>query len=512
MKTANADSAKIEEMSLRAKILLAAVGAMCALSLGAQQDEEIVRPVVPKLPRYTLAAPYFPNATSAQNPYFGSVTAKAATDETLKLTLDDAVRRGFETNLGLKQAEANEKAAHGQHYQAMQLFLPDIHMDGLRAYRETNLVALGFGPGLVEKLGQILPGGIPPGLSFITKADVTEGSVSMKQTLFSGPIIDVFKAAGALDKVQHFARMTARGEVVQQVATAYLRALATESEAENARALAASDKVLFDHAHEMHVAGVGTNLDELRARVAWQAQEQRVIEAENAHEKALILLKREIGLAPGQPVQLTDPTPYSELAVENVESLRATAYQSRQDYQRLKAQLREAEAARAGYSHQRWPTLTFNGRYAVTAVNGVGTHGNFAAIGELSVPVFHEATLRGDVEIARAQERAAQAQLADIRDRIDQQVRSTRMDVDAAAKLVEVARSNVELARQALDDEKARYEAGIDDNLPLVQAQSSLAAAETNLVESELQYNLAKLALARSAGVIELQYKRYLGN
>ena len=36
--------------------------------------------------------------------------------------------------------------------------------------------------------------------------------------------------------------------------------------------------------------------------------------------------------------------------------------------------------------------------------------------------------------------------------------------------------------------------------------------AETNLVESELQYNLAKLALARSAGVIELQYKHYLGN
>ncbi len=491
--------------------MLAAVGAMSAVSLSAQQDDAIVRPVVPKIPRYTLAAPYFPNATSAQNPYFGSVTTGVATSETLKLTLDDAVRRGFETNLGLKQAEANEKAARGQHYEAMQLFLPDIHVDGLRSFRETNLVALGFGPSLVAKLGSILPGGIPPGLSFITKADVTEGSISMKQTLFSGPVIDVFKAAGALSKVQHFARMTARGEVVQQVATAYLRALAAESEVENARALEASDKVLFDHAHEMHLAGVAANLDELRARLVWQAQEQKMIAAENAREKALILLKREIGLAPGQPLQLTDPTPYSELAVESVESLRATAYESRQDFQRLKAQLKEAEAARAGYSHQRWPTLTFNGRYAATAVNGVGTHGNLVAMGELSMPVFHEASLRGDVDIARAQERAVQAQLADLRDRIDQQVRSTRMDVDAAAKLVEVARSNVELARQALDDETARYEAGVDDNLPLVKAQASLAAAETNLVESELQYNLAKLALARSTGVIELQYKKYLG-
>ena len=440
--------------------MLATVGATCALSLSGQQDE-IVRPVVPKLPRYTLTAPYFPNPTSAQNPYYGSVTTGAATDETLKLTLDDAVRRGFETNLGLKEAEANEKAARGQRDEAVQLFLPDIHVDGLHAYRETNLVALGFGPGLLNKIAPIVfPGGFPAGLSFITKANVTEGSISMKQTLFSGPVIDVFKAAGALGKVQHYARMTARGEVVQQVATAYLRALAAESDVENAKALEASDKVLFEHAHEMHVAGVATNLDELRAHVEWQSQKQRVIAAENAHEKELILLKREIGLAPGQPVQLTDPTPYSELAVENVESLRATAYESRQDYQNLKAQLQEADAARTGYSHQRWPTLTFNGRYAATAVNGVGTHGNFSAMGELSFPVFHEATLRGDVEIATAQERAVRAQLADLKDRIDQQVRSARMDVDAAAKLVEVARSNVELAKQALDDEKARYEAG----------------------------------------------------
>jgi outer membrane protein TolC len=51
----------------------------------------------------------------------------------------------------------------------------------------------------------------------------------------------------------------------------------------------------------------------------------------------------------------------------------------------------------------------------------------------------------------------------------------------------------------------------VDDNLPLVTAQASLAAAESNLVESLFRYNLAKLALARAAGVIESQYRDYLG-
>jgi outer membrane protein TolC len=45
----------------------------------------------------------------------------------------------------------------------------------------------------------------------------------------------------------------------------------------------------------------------------------------------------------------------------------------------------------------------------------------------------------------------------------------------------------------------------------LVTAQASLASAESNLVESLYQYNVSKLALARAAGVLEQQYRDYLG-
>jgi outer membrane protein TolC len=51
----------------------------------------------------------------------------------------------------------------------------------------------------------------------------------------------------------------------------------------------------------------------------------------------------------------------------------------------------------------------------------------------------------------------------------------------------------------------------VDDNLPLVTAQATLASAQSNLVESLCRYNLAKLSLARATGVIELQYRVYLG-
>jgi outer membrane protein TolC len=85
------------------------------------------------------------------------------------------------------------------------------------------------------------------------------------------------------------------------------------------------------------------------------------------------------------------------------------------------------------------------------------------------------------------------------------------LDVDATSRLVEVARSNVDLATRALTDETDRVSAGLDDNLPLVTAQATLATAQSNLVESLYQYNLSKLALARAAGIIEQQYRVYLG-
>jgi outer membrane protein TolC len=163
------------------------------------------------------------------------------------------------------------------------------------------------------------------------------------------------------------------------------------------------------------------------------------------------------------------------------------------------------------YRSQRLPSLSFGGFYDVSKVNGVPSHGNFVCQGTLSVPLFREASLRGNAEQARAQYAAVDAQLADLKNHIDQQVRSALLDVDATSKLVEVARSNVALATRALSDETERVNAGVDDNLPLVTAQATLASAQTNLVESLYQYNLSKLALARSAGVLEQQYRVYLG-
>ena len=62
--------------------------------------------------------------------------------------------------------------------------------------------------------------------------------------------------------------------------------------------------------------------------------------------------------------------------------------------------------------------------------------------------------------------------------RSTQQLRDSLLDVQAAQELVRVSRSNVELATKSLEQVTDRFQAGIDDNLPVVTAQSTWRCAE----------------------------------
>jgi outer membrane protein TolC len=160
--------------------------------------------------------------------------------------------------------------------------------------------------------------------------------------------------------------------------------------------------------------------------------------------------------------------------------------------------------------HQRIPTLSFSGNYGVTGITGGPFHGTFAAVGSLNIPIFQEAKFRGDRDVAEAQLDNYRSQLADLRSKIDQQLRDSLLDLQTASDLVRVARSNVDLSTTELQQTTDRFQAGVDDNLPVVQAQSTLAESQSKYVDSVRQFNQAKLSLARNLGVMDTQYKTYL--
>jgi len=252
-------------------------------------------------------------------------------------------------------------------------------------------------------------------------------------------------------------------------------------------------------------------VDVLRAKVQLQSEQQVLVRDENTFAKDKIALNRLIGLPADQELTLTDTVPYAELAELPLDQAMTVAFQHRKDLLELQAQLEVTERARKAVKYERLPQLAVNGYYGVLGETHGLYHGVFTAQGVLKIPIFEEARFRGESEVTAAQEIALRHQIESLRVTINQQIRSSMLDVESSAELVKVARSNVDLAAQALSDTRDRFAAGVDDNLPVVQAQATLAAAQSRLISTEFQLNQAKLQLARNTGVVETEYKQYLG-
>lgn len=450
------------------------------------------------------------NQSSAQSPYYGSAATLPVTDEVKQLSIDDAIRMGIQYNLALVEARAQERAEDAQILESLQSLLPTITAQGDLGAHEYNLAEFGFTGKLLPEFASLIPGINPAAFTQITKANVADAQINYSQTLFNLSNIEQYRAAKANAVGAYFNTQSSRGLTVLNVGTTYLQALAAGAHVDDARALLQADQLLLDQTVAQHKAGTVANLDELRARVQLQSQEQTLIAAANNFEKAKIALNREIGLAPEQKIQLTDANPYSDLAEMGVPEAQQIAYKSRQDYQGIQARVRAAQLQLKAAKWERLPSLELDGNYGVTGVfNGV-SHGTFIAAGSLNLPLFQEAKFRGDRQVASSNLNDLLDQFANLRRQIDEQIRDSLLDVQSAAELVRVAHSNVDLAHQVLQQTSERYRAGVEDNLPVVQAQASLAAAESNLVDTTVQFNEAKLGLARNLGIVDTQYRTFL--
>jgi outer membrane protein TolC len=450
------------------------------------------------------------NPSSAQNSYYGSVTMGTVSPETLHLSLDDAIQRGIQANLALTQARIQQQESDAQRLQTLNPLLPSLKAEASTGAHQYNLETFGFNPSLLAQIAPLFPDVNFATFNPIVKVDVTSADAALNWTALDLAAITRYRSAKESLRAAFYNTQSSRGLVVLNVGNQYLKTLADRSQIDSAEALLRADEVLLKQAQAEHEAGTAARLDELRARVQYQTQQQKVIAAQNTFEKDQILLKREIGVPVEQTIQLTDTAPYADLEQMSIEDARRLAYQSRQDYQGMQRQVHAAQLTRSASKYERLPTLTAGGNYGVTGLTHGMYHGTFVAMGELQLPIFKEAQFRGDADVAAAQQSDALNRMADLKQQIDQQLRDSMLDLNSSQTLVRVSQQNVGLATHALSDANDRFAAGVDDNLPVVQAQATLSQAQSQLIADTLSYNQAKLGLARNLGIVDTQYKTYL--
>jgi outer membrane protein TolC len=298
--------------------------------------------------------------------------------------------------------------------------------------------------------------------------------------------------------------------VVLAVGNAYLQAIAGAARVETTEFQVTNAQALYGKASDQLKAGLSPAIDALRSQVELQTRQQQLIVARNDLAKQKLSIARIIGLPPGQQFVLTEKAPYEALTALPLETYLQQAYAARADYQAALAQVRSAELSRRSAAAGRYPTVDVSANLGDIGVTPSQSNGTWQVTGGISIPIFEGNRAHADVLQADAQLKQARAQLGDLRGRIDYEVRTALLDLNATSEQVEVARSSVDLAEQALAQSQDRFTAGVADNLEVVQAQEAVAGAHESYIQSLYAHNLSKVELAHAVGDAEEGVKRFL--
>jgi outer membrane protein TolC len=130
--------------------------------------------------------------------------------------------------------------------------------------------------------------------------------------------------------------------------------------------------------------------------------------------------------------------------------------------------------------------------------------------GTLRIPIWEGGRTEGSIEQAEAALAQRKAELSDLRARVESDIRNAYLDLQAAASQIEVAQKNLEVNEDTLTLNRQKLDAGISDNLAVVQSQDALASARLDYINSLFAHNIAKLSLVRALGRASDSWPRFL--
>lgn len=258
-------------------------------------------------------------------------------------------------------------------------------------------------------------------------------------------------------------------------------------------------------AEERHRVGLATIADVLQARTALSQAQLELETQEGALQIALGALASSMGLPANTRFDVPAvPAGDSVHQVSiSVDSLIAVAVQERPDLAAARAQ---AQAASAGIRVARsaeLPSLGLASAAGYTSLTNPTFTGRTYSLGlSLQLPVFSGGSQEYDVAAAQAQLEAANARAETIRQQVVLQVLTAYYGLQTATQHVTTAADLLASAQQNEQVALGRYREGVGSIVDLLLAQSALANARAQAVQTRWQWRMALAQLAHDVGVL----------
>jgi len=119
----------------------------------------------------------------------------------------------------------------------------------------------------------------------------------------------------------------------------------------------------------------------------------------------------------------------------------------------------------------------------------------------LTIPILNR-TAQADQVRAELEFRQAQVRLQQLENQVRIEVRNAQFDVLQNRASVDAAQAAVNLARQTLDAEQKKLEAGVSNPTNVLQMQASLTSTESTLVSAKAAYAKSLVEMDRATGLL----------
>ena len=244
---------------------------------------------------------------------FGGVKISAAQD-TLRLSLNDALRMAQENNLNIKNSQLDLKIAQKKIWETIAIGLP--HIDGTAKYqflpKVPSMPASNFDPNAAP--GDVLELGVKQNIVY---------DLSVSQLIFNGAYLIGLKASKVYYNLSEESLEKAQLEINESVTNTYYMILVAE---ESRKILISNLKNVnktFDEIKEMYKQGFVEKTDADQLELTANTITNAISQIDNNLEMAKRLLKIHLGLAENSNITLSD-----QLQMEEAQVARLTAMTS----------------------------------------------------------------------------------------------------------------------------------------------------------------------------------------
>jgi len=434
--------------------------------------------------------------TQPQSPQRQSSLPAEAPAGVMRLTLDQAVTLALKQNTTAQIAVLT--AAQGQQDQKIALseLLPQVQAGVTEQWERLNLVAQ-FG-------GRRIPGFA----GHVGPYPIFSAGPSFNGQVFDLTLFRRYQASRDAAKASRADSLSTREQVILLVVSQYIGTLRSIADVEASQSRVDLAQALYNQAADLQKEGVGTGIDTLRANVELQNENQRLLEAQATRETSLFGLSRLLNLDPRQQIELGDSLSFFETPQPDVQGSIEEGLAARHEWQSLQEQIRAAENQKKAASAERLPSIRFNGNWAQLGTDPSGVIPTYNYAGTLSFPLFTGGRIRAETVRADLDIQKLRQQQADLRNQIALDVKTALINLDSARSQVRVANLGVQLSKEEVDQARDRFNAGVANNIEVIQAQDSLARANDNQIAALYRFNQARADLARSIGQMEKVYAK----